>query len=167
MISCIFIRKKLYDYLDNSLSEVDRDKIEKHLQLCSVCQKRLDQMNKVIELARTKKSPQLSEDFWHNFQIELDRKLNKRLVPELRFKTHLSYRLKPALVYASTLVVILFIGLYIHLYSTSAIFTKSDLALINEISLLEEVTSEIYLNGTEQTLTEEIEFLYQLNSDLT
>lgn len=165
MFSCIFIKRKLYAYLDNALSEIEKIKVKKHLDICLSCQEKLSQMADIIDLAKNRKIPQPSEDFWHNFKIELDRKLNTRLVPEFSFQRNLNYHLRPVFVYASVLVFILAMSLY--LYYKPTYLTRSDLDLINEVNLLEEVTSDASLNHSEDMYIEELNLLYQLNQDIT
>ena len=118
MIRCIFIKKKLYDYLDNSLSELEKDKINRHLGRCPSCQKELKKIESLLEIARQKEVPQPSDEFWHNFTTGLDRKLNQRLVPPFRFRPNLSLRLKPVFAYASLLVAILTLGVFLNFYIT-------------------------------------------------
>jgi anti-sigma factor RsiW len=159
MIRCIFIKKKLYDYLDDSLSELDKDKVKRHLERCFSCRKRLEQIDTLLALAKQKNIPQPSDEFWHNFQIGLDRKLNKRLAPEFRIRPSLSLRLKPVFAYASLLVAILTLGVFLNFYTSPTLLSKTDLALVNEISMLEELTQETYLNHSEEAYIEEIEIL--------
>lgn len=167
MFKCIFIKRKLYDYLDNSLSEKERIKVKEHLEICPVCQKRLNQMSDLIGLVKNKSLPQPSEDFWHNFGIELDKKLNTRLIPPFNFKPNLSYRLKPALVLPLVSIVILALSLYLYFYGRSPFINRSDLALVDEISLLEEVNPELSLNHAEDAYIEELNLFYQLNQNPT
>jgi predicted anti-sigma-YlaC factor YlaD len=159
MIRCIFIKKKLYDYLDDSLSELDKDKVKRHLERCFSCRKRLEQIDTLLALAKQKNIPQPSDEFWHNFQIGLDRKF--------RIRPSLSLRLKPVFAYASLLVAILTLGVFLNFYTSPTLLSKTDLALVNEISMLEELTQETYLNHSEEAYIEEIEILSALDQELT
>ena len=165
MWKCIFMKRKLYDYLENSLSEIDGMEVKEHLAICPTCQRCLSQMRSLIDLAKNKMTLQPSEDFWHNFRIELDRELNARLVPEFSFKTKLGHRLKPVLLYASVLIIILTTSLYF--YNRYQSLNSPDIALVNDISLLEEVTSETSLNHNEDAYIEELDLLYELNQNPT
>ena len=167
MIRCIFIKKKLYDYLDNSLSELEKDKVKRHLERCLSCQGKLKQMQSLLELTRQKEVPQPSDEFWHNFTTGLDRKLNQRLVPQFKIRPNLSLRVKPVFVYASLLVVILTLGIFLNFYTSPTLLNRADLVLVNEIIMLEELTQEAYLNHSEEAYVEEMEILSALSQELT
>ncbi len=154
MFKCIFIKRKLYDYLDNSLCEPEKNGVERHLKTCSACQDRLNKMADLLALAKQKVMPEFSKDFWHNFHVGLDEKLNARLVSPLIFKPNLSWRLAPALALSLVLVSVLTGSFYF--YYKSHFLSKSDLALIDEVSLLEEVMPEAGFDTEEDIyITEE------------
>lgn len=165
MFKCILIRRKLYDYLDDSLSERERASVKEHLKSCSVCRKRLEQMGVLLNLAKSRKTPQPKQDFWHNFKIELDRKLNSRLVPPFDFRPNLSYRLKPVLVLTLVSVIILVTGLSMYFYSKPIHLAQSDSSIVDEIDLLEELDTEISLNHDENAYMDELDLLYELNQE--
>jgi hypothetical protein len=143
MWKCLFIKRKLYDYLENSLSEIERIKVEKHLKTCNRCQDNLSQLKVVIDLAAKKKTPQPDSDFWHDFRIDLDRKINERLVPPIKAEYKLRYLPKPVFVYVSILIFILVIGLgsyfYKNLNSNFIRIAQQDKNLIEEILTLDEL----------------------------
>lgn len=163
MFKCIFIKKKLYDYLDSCLSQADRTRVEKHLAICPDCDRLLGRMSRVIELAKNKKIPEPQEAFWYDFKTGLDRKLNARLLPEFDFKPKLKINLRPAFAYASVLILILAMGTYFYTQKKPLQFSQSDADLVNELELLEEVSQDTALNHDEKAYIDEINLLYQLD----
>ncbi|MDD5730562.1 MAG: zf-HC2 domain-containing protein [Candidatus Omnitrophica bacterium] len=146
MLKCFFIKRKLYDYLDNSLSETQRIGVKEHLARCRSCKEELNRMHGVIGLTRSKPSPVPSEDFWSKFNIELDEKLNNILVAPAAFKPKRKFLLKPALVMPVVSMIIIAIGMYFLLNNkTVSRSGHSESELINEILLLEEVSPEAVL----------------------
>lgn len=170
MLKCLFIRKKLYDYFDNCLSDIDRIKVKAHLDSCGKCRENLEQIRNIIDLAAQKKTPCPSEEFWHNFKVGLDRKLNQKLVPKFAFGGRLIFNLKPAFAYALALVFILVIGSRITNkdYRFVRMFAQSDEELVEEMALLDEVDqTQDLTQDKDSSYNEEIELLYQLDQTLT
>ncbi len=163
MFKCFSIRKKLYDYSENSLSDADNLRVKRHLEVCISCQNRFNQMNVLLELARSKKTPRIQEGFWHDFNTGLDRKLNAALVPEFKFRPFLKFQFKPLLAYVSVPVFVLALTASLYFYSRTKIMGNSELALINEISLLDELTDEPVFNNNTDDYLEEIDFLERQN----
>lgn len=169
MLKCLFIRRKLYDYLENSLSDIDRIKVKKHLDVCNNCQDGLSQLKSIIVLAAEKKAPQPDNEFWHNFRIDLDRKLNERFVPPINIERKLRYHLRPVFAYAGALVFILVIGIGSYVYKrpyTALIRIAQEEDLVEEILTLDDLKGgDLGLNddaNLEMDL-EEINLSYQFN----
>ncbi len=102
MLKCLFIRKRLYDYFDDSLSGKNKAMVKSHLDICSGCRQRLKEIESIVGLAAEKKAPEPGEGFWHNFRVDLDRRLNQELVSPIIIKGGLKYHLKPAFAYLFT-----------------------------------------------------------------
>ncbi len=168
MLKCLFIRRKLYDYLENSLSDLDRIKVKKHLDVCNNCQNSLSQLKSIIALAAEKKTPQPDNEFWHNFRVDLDRKLNERLVPPIKIERKLRYSLRPVFAYVGALIFILVIGIGSYVYKRPyANLTRiaQDEDLINEILTLDDLEgSGLELDDANLEMDlEEINLSYQFN----
>lgn len=169
MLKCLFIKRKLYDYLDNSLSDIDRIKVKAHLDVCSNCRERLSQIRSIIDLAANKCVPEPDNEFWHNFRIDLDRKLNEKLIPPIRIEHKLRYHLRPVFAYVGALIFILVIGIGNYVYKRPyANLTRiaQDEDLINEISTLDDLEGgdlELNDNGNLEMDLEEINLSYQFN----
>lgn len=183
MLKCILIRRKLYDYLENSLSEIAKLKVENHLHACHNCGERLGQIKAVLDFTGQKNIPQPKEEFWHNFKIDLDRKLNDALVSSLTpletaersYKRKVSltgftlkplprFYLKPALTYAVLLVFFLAIAasLYKFPHPASLRLTRNDDALAEEAIALDELGEASELNHDEDAYLEEIDLFLAL-----
>lgn len=164
MLKCIFIRRKIYDYLKKSLSEIDRFKVENHLDHCNKCRQNLVQLKDILEVESHKKSPQPDAQFWHNFKIDLERKLNEKLVGPITLKPKLSYRLKPAFTYALTLIFILVLGNYLLKSSRSTSSRISqDEELVDEIETLYDLGEAVEFDYSDDPYMEELDLLYQLD----
>lgn len=148
MFKCMFIKRKLYDYLEGGLREKERSRVKEHLDACNLCRRRFNQTAKLIEAAADKTLPSLSPRFWHDFRVELDEKLNRRLVTPFKFEPLVARSLKPALVLALILMFILGGSLYKH-YSKSYFYADADAQLIDDATLLDEVDPESGLNSDE------------------
>ncbi len=169
MLRCLFLRRKLYDYIDNSLSEIDRIRVNRHINLCDKCKERLNKIRTILDLAVQRKSPRPTDEFWYNFKIDLDRRLNEKLATPIILKQRLTYRLKPALAYTLILIFILTIGIYFHKeHRPLKHLAQAEYdTLVDEIILLEEVSEAVDLDDYEDSYIEEIELVYQLDSSAT
>jgi hypothetical protein len=158
------IKRKLYDYLDDSLSEIAKSKVKNHLDACHNCRERLRQIKAILDFAGQKNIPQLKEEFWHNFKIDLDRKLNDTLVGPLTLKPLPRFYLKPALAYAALLVFFLSIAasLYKFPYPASLRLAQNDDQLTEEAIALDELDGDSGLNHDEDAYLEEIDLFLAL-----
>ncbi len=156
MLKCLFIKRKLYDYLENSLTDIERIKVKDHLNVCSNCKDRLAQLKNIIALAAEKKAPEPDSEFWHNFKIDLDRRLNEELVPLANLEPKLSYRLRPVFAYVSALIFILVIvnsNLYKRPHQDLTRIAQEE-DLVEEILSLDELDEILSLNEDELLLEE-------------
>lgn len=165
MLKCLFLRRRLYDYLDNSLSEVDKIKVKEHIAACRNCRARISQMQNIIDLSSQGIAPKPHDEFWHNFKIDLDRSLNEALVKPVRLERKRIYLLRPALVYISALMFIFLVGSYFSQSRRIAVtrIVQED-ALVEDILSLDELDETSYTNDLDDTdLLEEIILLDQIN----
>ena len=161
MFKCFLFRKKLYGYLSAGLSDIDRLKVEEHLDACLSCKQRLEQMRVILGALEKKVPPQPDESFWHSFNLELDRKLNEKLVAPIVLKRPLVYRLKPAFIYAVVLIFFLAAAGYLFQPQIKALaLAKEDAALAQEVNLLAEIQDETLLRGAApDTYIEELDLI--------
>ncbi len=138
MLRCFFIGRKLYDYLDNTLSEKEKIAVQEHLAVCPRCSRSLSEIGRVIRLVSEMPFPRPGEDFWHKFKSELDDKLNRRLGVFTRNKHTVPVSAKP--VFAAMLIVFLFLAVsaFFRFSGKQESPKKSDLLLIKDIRALEE-----------------------------
>lgn len=164
MLQCIFLKRKLYDYVDNSLSEIDRIKVEKHLERCPHCQQRLNQIKAILECAGSKNIPSPNNEFWHNFKAGLDRRLNEALAGPVTFTQKPKFYLRPA--FASAAIGVFFLAIGISLYKfprpNHMQLAQDDRQLVEEAATIEELTETSELNHDEDAYLEEIDLLMQL-----
>ena len=156
MFTCLLIKRKLYDYIDNALSEVEHSQVQAHLEKCDSCQKKAADLRQLLAVAQSKKTPVPSAEFWHQFKVELDAKLNEQLVPPLRFRPLLGFRLKPAFAMplVSIMVVVIMVSLYFH--NRHPFITESETQLFDEINFLEEVSPDTTVLTTDEMYTEDL-----------
>ncbi len=138
MFKCMFIKRKLYDYLEGDLRENERSQVKQHLDACSFCRARFNQAAELIKAAADKTIPSLSQRFWDDFRVGLDDRLNRRLVSPFKFKPVRAWNLKPVLALALILMFISAGGIYKH-YSKSYFYADADAQLIDEAVLLAEL----------------------------
>lgn len=163
MLKCLFVKRKLYDDLENNLSNIDKIRVKNHLDVCSNCRDRLLKIKVIIDLAYQKQIPKPNTDFWHNFQIDLDRRLNERLIPPITIKQRLTHHLRPAFAYVAILIFVLVISSYFYKISHLTSFRIAENEeLIDEIVTLDEIDQDLQLNHDEDAYLEEINLLYQL-----
>lgn len=164
MFKCIFIKRRLCDYLDNSLSEIEKMKVENHLGRCNKCSRNLNQLKIILNVASQKKAPQPNNEFWHNFKIDLDRKLNEKLVPTFSPKPSLSYRLRPAFNYALILIFILVASNYFFKNPVSTYLRfAEDEDLAEEVDALEAIDDTAEFDYGDNLYMEELNLFYQLD----
>lgn len=167
MFECFFVKRKLYDYIDNSLSEEEKIRVKAHLDVCLDCREKIKEMESLIRQAQKKNIPQPSDDFWHNFKTELDQKLNQKLVPEFNLKGGFTYHLRPVFVLPLACVFIVAITIYFYLQSRPVFLAKEDTDLIEEMNFWEEIAPGSLLNDNEESFTEELDNFYRLDQNPT
>jgi len=166
MLKCLFMKRKLYDYLDNGLSDVDRIKVENHINICAGCRERLGEIRDIIELAAQRRVPEPSEEFWHNFKTDLDRRLSQRLVSPFDSKRKSSYFLKPVLAYALAVLFFVAIGsLFYKNYFSVRLSMIHDDALVNEVVALEELGQSPVSSRDKDAYMDDINLFYQFDQN--
>lgn len=164
MLKCFFTRRKLYDYLDNALSESDSDKVKRHLELCVTCRSQSERIARIIEVTEGKKAPQFPEEFWKDFKADLYTKIAERLVPVAQVKPQVNYLFRSAWAVSTILVLVLTINFYFRFKPLS--LQPSDAAIVNEAILLEEVSPGTIVTNGDTSNFEELNILYQFGEDL-
>ena len=152
MFRCLFIRRKLCDFVTAELTPKQKESIERHLEACSGCRRKTEELRKLFDLAATGvKLPQPNEAFWEKFQAELnqslDRKLDTESAPAVEPLRHMRrhYLLRPALAYASVSLIMMVTVFSLYRYYQPKIAAYQDEQIVEEILFLEE------LNGTNGT----------------
>ena len=156
MFTCRAMRRKLYEYLDNTLSEEEKLKVKEHLARCAPCQAQCAQIKTVISWSESKKIPVPSEEFWHAFSVELDARLNEKLVPESRLKPFVHWRLTPALVMSVVSVFMLVASASVYFHNKRIFIAGAEEELVNEINILEELSPESNVIPLEEVYNEEL-----------
>jgi hypothetical protein len=155
MFQCFFIEKKLYDYLDNTLSEKDKMAVKEHLESCPRCARILSHTARLVRGATETRIPVPGEDFWHNFKEELNGKLDQRLGISASVKKSPALRLRPALAMALILVVVIITGALLRFSGKSGNLVQPYNLLIQDIRSLEKINFDFdpefqaitYING--------------------
>jgi anti-sigma factor RsiW len=160
MFRCFFIEKKLYEYLDNTLSEKETIALREHLEVCPRCARSLSEIARVIRWASEIPVPRPGEDFWHNFKAELNYKLNQRSGVSVRNKHVSISRAKLVLAAAFILIVVLAAGALLRFSGKQEAGKDPDMLLIKDIRALEEITFDsdpefhatVYIDGLQLAL---------------
>lgn len=169
MLKCFFTRRKLYDYLDNTLCLSDSAKVKRHLDVCPDCRKKLGGLVDLLELAKNKKSPQVPDGFWHSFKVGLDQKLNQRLIPEFNFKAASARKLNTVWAFslASLCILVISVSLFFNLHTRPLLLTQSEAELAEEAILLDELDSAVELNHNEDAYLDELDLFDYLDQNIS
>lgn len=163
MLKCFLMRKKIYEYLDNSLSDVDTIRVKKHLETCGECREKFERMKSIIALAAEKKAPVPDNEFWHKFQVDLDSKLNEKLVLPAAVKRRPAFRYRPAVAYVSTLLFVFVLGISLYRKPSVTFRIDQDEDLVNGVVELYDLDENQALNHNDESDMEEILLLDQLS----
>ena len=78
-LKCNAIQSLISDYIDDTLYKDDAAKVETHLQFCTKCQREIAAIRKTRDLVIDYYvEPVASEDYFHQFEVELHRSLQKK-----------------------------------------------------------------------------------------
>lgn len=166
---CFLIKRKLYDFIEDNLTQAQAEKIKIHLAGCARCAQEHSRMRQVLALASQKKTPELSGQFWANFDRELEEKLvKKKVLPEqIRLRQYYFPRvgLRPAFTVATVFILLLAINFYLFggLPTKARLNALSDERLLNDIETLEELTGESVALDNEDYLLNELDLLEELS----
>lgn len=166
---CFLIKRKLYEFLEGNLNSTEAEKIKTHLARCAKCAQEYSRMRQVLALASQKKTPELSSQFWANFDQELEEKLDKRkaLPQEIKLRPYYlpRFSLKPAFAVATVFVLLMAISFYLFggLPTKARLTALSDERLVNDIEILEELIGESVVLDNEDYLLNELNLLDELS----
>ncbi|MBL7070170.1 MAG: zf-HC2 domain-containing protein [Candidatus Omnitrophica bacterium] len=152
MLRCLFIKRKLYDFVAGELGLKEKAALSRHLQVCSGCRRKAGELKTVFSLAaKREKLPLPDEAFWGKFQVELNKRLDQETgaefapEPEARRQMRHSYLFRPVLAYASVLLLMMVTVFSLYRYYQPKIHAYQDQQIVEEVLFLEE------LNGTNGT----------------
>jgi len=154
------MRRKLIDFLGKSLNEEDQLKVRSHLDSCLACRKRIADFSALLRTTAKLQSPDPSQEFWHDFKVDLDKRLNEELLSSASPSVHplpgTRFIPRPALAYLAVLIFFLVIGasFYRNLIS-------QDNHLIEEAVTLDEINNSNDSNQSKDAFLEELNLLYQ------
>lgn len=163
MLKCFFYRRKIYEYVDGGLSELDKARVKQHLLVCDYCRRKAEEARAIINSAKEALAPEPSDDFWHDFKIGLDRKLNSILLPQFESRRTKARSPRPVIAYATAFVMVLAVSTYLYFSRLPAI--NSEAALVNEAAFIDEVSPGSLLGRGEDTYIEEINLIYLVDSN--
>lgn len=163
MLKCFLLRKKIYEYLDNSLSDLDSIRVKKHLETCGKCREKFIQMESILAVASGKKAPVPGSEFWHKFQIDLDAKLNEKLVRPSSVNERRALRFRPAVAYVSTLFFVFVLGISLYRKPAVTFRIEQDEDLVNGVAELYDLDENPALNHNDESDLDEILLLDQIS----
>ena len=163
MLKCFLLRKKIYEYLDSSLSDVDSIRVKKHLETCGKCREKLERMKSIIAAASGKKAPVPGSEFWHKFQVDLDAKLNEKLVRPSAVSVNRTFRFRPAVAYVSALLFVFVLGISLYRKPNVTFRIEQDEDLVNGVAELYDLDENPALNHNDESDLDEIILLDQIS----
>jgi len=155
MKECKFFQQLI---VEDFYSEIDRDeksKLEKHLEICDNCKIQSEQIPTTLNGMNQYKRPQPSEDFWNNYWINLESKLNKNLSINKKLKNIFSLiQIKPSWIYgfataAAFLIIGIFLGKFYFTPPTANTYVSSE---VSQKNIQTVATAERYLNRSKVLL---------------
>jgi len=167
---CFRIKRRLYDFIEGGLSQDEHLRIKGHLEKCPSCRREYQQMNLLLGLVSQKKTPKMNEKFWLEFQSQLDKRLSTEqpgAVSEFKFRYYPRLSLRPALVLACVLILLIGIASYIFQivpFSGDLRFARADKEILNALIVDEELEQiSPFLLTDEAFLEAEIDLVSQLD----
>ncbi|MBM3253476.1 MAG: zf-HC2 domain-containing protein [Candidatus Omnitrophica bacterium] len=161
MRECRFIKKNIYGYVSGLIDECDKERIDKHLAICKDCNSELFRVRAVLDIASSKKIPELSDEEWEGFDRTLEEKITvypRAYIVKPARNNFLKPILRPALVILMFILIIS--GLLIKNPARHNItLSDSEEEFLNEIELLDELNSSETKDISEDELLEEIKLI--------
>ncbi len=161
MLKCFFIKRKLTDYLDGTLTRESAEDVKNHLDGCPGCRRVFSQAQELISIAAQKNKVELTDEFWKKFDRDLndrlDAQLGKNLSPNKRFAfIPFSVLPRPVLVAVPLALIVVAIGLHL-LYPAryireARIYRQQETGIVEDMELLDELSEA---NGVSYTAQDE------------
>jgi anti-sigma factor RsiW len=147
MIRCLFMHRKLYEYVDEALTEEENVRVANHLEICPRCRAETAQIRELLVTAAHAAPPAPSEDFWKGFQAELDDRLNRKLVPDCRLRTG-AFRFfllgrGPVLALATACIAVIAFSFSLRMAAKPVRLAKAETELVEEIGAIEKLNPEL------------------------
>ena len=71
-MKCSEVKERLLDYINDDLNEIDRKKIEDHIENCDICRCEFNNINKTLSFIKYESSKiEVPEDFIENEELKL------------------------------------------------------------------------------------------------
>ncbi len=165
MLSCLFLRKKLYLFAAGDINSEEGEKMESHISRCPRCREEFSNMRKIINTVSKQEQLFLNEVFWRKFDERLALRIIKKEQAENE-KTVFKFRLNlfPEIGVAAAVVCILFvvIAMPIKKYFTAYFYPHAIEQEMIETALLLDNNEELNLNHDEEAYLEEIMLVMEL-----
>lgn len=158
MLSCLVIKKKLYQYVENKLEASEESKVSSHLAKCPSCSRCVQDIKKIFASLKKVEQPFLSEVFWRKF----DERLDMRLIEERAKPESFSIKLPslPRLRFAGVAVMVtclflLVISLALNNYLKQKVAVQIQEPELYEAALFLDELEGVSLNHDEEAYLEE------------
>lgn len=141
MKKCSRCQMMFLPYLDDALSDRDKEKIEEHLKGCINCQRELELFKGIGELLTKKNKARMPQSYWQEFQNKLRHRLFRpHYKPEISIFWKIGNFLKPQTVFAicSILLILIAAGILIREHSLVRFHQNQALQLQARLEELEE-----------------------------
>ncbi len=108
MINCKKISELLVDFYEDNLTSEEKERVEKHLQVCPQCRLEFEEIENTFEVLKREKTEELEDVFWTNFVPEVRKRIEGKKVSKKAFI------FKPELItFSATVLVILLLGAFL------------------------------------------------------
>jgi len=141
-MKCKKIEKWISDNIDGELSERNKNKVEEHLQKCSLCRSYRVGLEKIHRTAKNLDSEKVSPDYWKDFPLKIKARLSS-LTPEKRKPGPFAPWWKWAWIGAG-LILVVFIGLFLFYFKAKP---EQEVYVFSYEDSLQRISQEIGSNS--------------------
>ncbi|KPL02848.1 MAG: hypothetical protein AMJ90_04675 [candidate division Zixibacteria bacterium SM23_73_2] len=107
-MDCKKTLKLLVDFYEGNLAPEEKERVEKHLQVCPQCRLEFEEIENTFEVLKSEKSEEPEEIFWTNFVPEVRKRIEGKKVSKKAFV------FKPELIsFSATVLMILLLGTFL------------------------------------------------------
>jgi len=155
MKECKYFQQLIVEDFYSEIDQNEKSKLEKHLESCDNCKMQSEQIPATLNRMNQYKRPQPSEDFWNNYWINLESKLDrkpsfieklKNIIERFQIKQSWIYGIATA---AAFLIIGIFLGKFYFTPPTANTYVSNE---VSQKNIQTVASAERYLNRSKVLL---------------